>query len=317
MVLLLKIGEVAQNSLHTMGGSSSLAAMWPHPCWGWPQLLLAQTPPSLALGTSRDEAAALGSLSQCLSTLRGKGFFCVSGNASESRAQLPWGQWHCQSLWITQITCWDSLRCHPEYLCQVFNRHQGATVFNWFWFELPSENGNFYMPLAAPWTAKTSWSPYVILSFVIQANCSKPNWVQPSSPGALFGPAKGHFSSTFKPCSTSTAQKIKPHIPYRKKDQRMKSAFSALHRFAAFIQIQPSGCDSSLQLWEMLLFVLQATRGDATQLTFVPWPCLPLPARGDSTSSNPAPGSGSKGSHLQKQTLLSPAYKDTKVPLWV
>lgn len=53
----------------------------------------------------------------------------------------------------------------------------------------------------------------------------------------------------------------------------MKSAFSALHRFAAFIQIQPSGCDSSLQLWEMLLFVLQATRGDATQLTFVPCHC--------------------------------------------
>lgn len=53
-------------------------------------------------------------------------------------------------------------------------------------------------------------------------------------------------------------------------DQRTKSAFSALHRFAAFIQIQPNGCDSSLQLQEMLLFMLQVTRGVATQLTFVP-----------------------------------------------
>lgn len=48
-----------------------------------------------------------------------------------------------------------------------------------------------------------------------------------------------------------------------KKDQRTKSAFSALHRFAAFIQIQPNGCDSSLQHWEMLLFMLQVTRGVA------------------------------------------------------
>lgn len=75
----------------------------------------------------------------------------------------------------------------------------------------------------------------------------------------------------FKAYSTSTAQKKnKPDIPLKKKDQRTKSAFSALHRFAAIIQIQPNGCNSNLQLWEMLLFMLQVTRGVTTQLTFVP-----------------------------------------------
>lgn len=75
------------------------------------------------------------------------------------------------------------------------------------------------------WAGKTSWSPSLILSFVIQANCCKPNWVQPSSPGALFGPSKGRFSSMFKAYSTSTAQKIKPDIPLQKK-KRPKNQIS-------------------------------------------------------------------------------------------
>lgn len=239
------------------------------PCGDGHSCSLLSSPSSLASDTPRD--GALGSPFQCLTSSQGRVSPVYQWMPQREHSPVALGPVPLPEF-VDNTKCWDTLCVTQSISFQVFNRHQAATVFNWFWFELLSENGNLYIPPAVPWAGKTSESPYLILSFVIQANCSKPNWLQPSSPGALFGPAKGHFSSMFKAYSTLTAQKLKADIPLQQKDQRTKSAFSALYRIAAFIPIQPSGCDSSLQHWETLLFMLQVTRGVAHSSPLCPDP---------------------------------------------
>lgn len=119
-----KTGEVAQNSLHTMGGScchvaTSMQGMAtaapcsiPHPTW-----------PETLPGMRQLLWAACSSASN---PHREQFLLCISECFRESR---PWGQWHCQGWWITQTTCWDTLCCHPEYFISSVQQASGSYSF--------------------------------------------------------------------------------------------------------------------------------------------------------------------------------------------
>lgn len=51
---------------------------------------------------------------------------CINKCLRESRAQLPWGQCHCQSLWLTQNLLLGHTVCHPEHLISSVPQASGS-----------------------------------------------------------------------------------------------------------------------------------------------------------------------------------------------
>lgn len=269
-LLAPKLGEAAQNSLHTMEDPCSLAAMWSCPCW-LPRGYQSCSSPMLSPlwpGRSR--------------TLQRK-----------SRAQPPWGQPHCDISGWQPPNCWDAACYHPPHFILLFNSHQAATIFNWYWFELVSESGNLYIPLAVPRAGETPWSPYLILRFAIQANPS--NWVQPSSPDAVFGPSKGRSSSMFTPYAPSTTSKYNHTFLCRKKMKEPNPHFQHLMDLllsfkSSLMAVAPTTSSRKFSRLRSKSHTLCSRRGTARRRAAADTACLPLPATGEHRVLKPCPG---------------------------